>query len=620
MSLPVKKSLFLFISLLATTLSALAQTNPVVPDSPLSVIKRIGDKLIRDTPFKYRLVRSTPSETFQGLEFVDFGRTFPLRQPAVAYAYTRLTATDKQTRTIQIEHNDGCKIWLNGQIIYEKKGDHTISLIRDERSIELTSKLTLNLRKGPNDLLIKSETKGDEWRVYLQPPSAKGAVLDKAQAPLTIGLRGLDGVDEQLATLSNWLIIGPFANAGSGSTRTGLDVANGPENGIVFGTMYPGLDAPVTWTIPKLDVLGDVYNPLTWGTNYNWNYHNGGVAWAMQQLAEQTGEKKYDEFATRFCDFQLASIPFVTHQVKTLNAVNSANYQLIETPLLDFTLAPSLPFVYRLRKNSSFSNRADYETFIAGMIKYARTEQIRLPGSGIYTRTTPEKYTTWADDMFMGIPFLVQASRYASDPALQKAFLDDAANQVLGFNEQVWDAEANLYQHARYSNRNAKLPHWSRANGWAVWAMSEVLMNLPTSHPQYKPILAHFRKQMESLARLQDRSGFWLNVLDRPDSAKEVSGTAIFAMGMARGVHYGWLDAKRFKPLTLNAWEALKTQIDPDGTVHNICMGTMCSEDVNYYLTRPFYDNDTHGLFAVLFAGIEIEKMLNQSPYSPSGR
>jgi hypothetical protein len=35
----------------------------------------------------------------------------------------------------------------------------------------------------------------------------------------------------------------------------------------------------------------------------------------------------------------------------------------------------------------------------------------------------------------------------------------------------------------------------------------------------------------------------------------------------------------------------------------------MCSEDENYYLQRPFYDDDTHGLFAVLFAGIEMHLM-----------
>ncbi|MCD7851790.1 MAG: hypothetical protein LUH63_19975 [Parabacteroides sp.] len=43
-----------------------------------------------------------------------------------------------------------------------------------------------------------------------------------------------------------------------------------------------------------------------------------------------------------------------------------------------------------------------------------------------------------------------------------------------------------------------------------------------------------------------------------------------------------------------------------DGTVDNICYGTMCSSDVEYYCNRPFYTDDTHGLFAVLFAGMEV--------------
>lgn len=44
----------------------------------------------------------------------------------------------------------------------------------------------------------------------------------------------------------------------------------------------------VTWTIPKIEVLGDMIDPAPWGTTYQWNYHNGGVAWAMQQLSELT--------------------------------------------------------------------------------------------------------------------------------------------------------------------------------------------------------------------------------------------------------------------------------------------------------------------------------------------
>ena len=46
-------------------------------------------------------------------------------------------------------------------------------------------------------------------------------------------------------------------------------------------------------------------DPEVWGTTYQWNYHNGGVAWAMQQLGELTGTHKYTKWATDFCDYQM---------------------------------------------------------------------------------------------------------------------------------------------------------------------------------------------------------------------------------------------------------------------------------------------------------------------------
>ena len=601
----MKNRLITLVLLIVAGFNLQAQQNVSKISDPLEVVRLIGDKLIRDTPFKYRLTIADNNQLFNGLHFVDFGRTFDLKQPAVAYAFTQLSVRQDTDLIIQTAHNDGCKIWVNGSLVYEKPGKRKLEIRFEERSVEMSDQFAVHLKKGENSMLIKSETIGNEWVVYLQPPSMKGAIVsDSTEYPI-IGIKSVPNVDSKIADLTNWLVIGPFANP----EGKGIETVYAPEKEIVFGKMYEGANAPVTWTIPKIEILGDFIDPLPWGTNYTWNYHNGGVAWAMQQLAEVTGEKKYNQYATDFCDFHINGAPFVNYQVKTLRAVNSSNYGFLFSPLLDFTLAPALPFIYKLRKEPSFENRELYEKYIDRMLKYAKDEQVRFPGSNIYTRLTPEKYTTWVDDMFMGIPFLVQAAQYASTHEERKQFLDDAANQAVRFNEQVWDKDARLYMHAKYSERNVKLPHWSRANGWGIWAMTEVLLVLPKNHPNYKSILEYYRQHVDALVALQNKNGFWLQVLDRPDSREEVSGTAIFTMAMARGITNGWLNAQKYKPYVQKGWEALKTQIEPNGTVHNICYGTMCSEDVNYYLDRPFYDNDTHGLFAVLFAGIEVSNM-----------
>jgi len=280
--------------------------------SPLATARRIGDKLIRDTPFAYQLEIAPNLQRFDRMHFVDFGRTFGLGRRAVAYAWTRLTVAKARKIEIELEHSDACKIWLNGRVIYSQTGARKINLHRAERSFDMTHRCTARLRAGANTLLIKSTTRGEEWRVYMQPPSAKGAVVNDDSHP-EIGLRAVPQVDSKIADLTNWLVIGPFP-----AQRT---KALPPEKEFVFGKMYSGQDAPVTWTIPKIEILGGLIEPLPWGTNYNWNYHNGGTAWAMQLLAEVTGEKKYADYANRFCDFHLDGIPFVEHQVKGLNAV-----------------------------------------------------------------------------------------------------------------------------------------------------------------------------------------------------------------------------------------------------------------------------------------------------------
>jgi rhamnogalacturonyl hydrolase YesR len=575
-------------------------------EEPVETVKKVGDKLIRETSFAYRLTLPKEKPLFNNLIFVDFGRTFGIGKPAAGYAYTQMSFPKDTLFPVEIEHNDGCKVWCNNQLVYEKKGRKNIRITREERSMEMSERFELPLRKGDNDILIKSESQGDEWCVFFQPPGEKDAVLKIAREYPAIGLQNVRNVDAKVADITPWLIVGPFA--------PGIDIEREPEQEFCFGRMYRGLEKPVTWTIPKTEVLGDVIGAVEWGTCYQWNYHNGGVAWAMQLLGELTNDTQYTQWGNTFCDFHIEGIPFVDYQVNVLRTYNSANALVIGSTLLDFTLAPSLPLVYRLRKDTHFKNRELYQKYIDRMIDYALHGQIRTDGMRNYTRNTPEEYTVWVDDMFMGAPFLMQAAQYTDSENLRKTLYDDAAQQILDFNKHVWDKEAGLYMHANYTSRPAvKLPHWSRANGWAIWAMSDVLMALPRHHSCYNKILAHYRTFVNSLIRYQDEKGFWRNVIERSDSPAEVSGTAIFTMAMARGVRYGWLDRKKFIPIVLKGWEAVVSEIEDDGTVHNICVGTMCSEDIDYYINRPFYDNDTHGSFAVIFAGIEVQNMLNES-------
>lgn len=602
-----KSKLIPAVILLAGTL--LTYREGLAQEQPLTLIKTVADKIVRETPFQFRLVVPPNANNFDFVQHVDFGRTFGLGKPAVAYALSQIEAAADTSFVMQVSHNDGLRVYINDQLVYEKTGDRKVNVIPRERDILLETEFPVKLRKGKNKILVKSETKGDEWIFYLQP---KGSLIEerKAGAP-KISLANMPYISEEIARLTNWLVIGPFDNPTQNNRRIGLQQSYGPETSFEIGKLYNDGKKGTSWTIPKIEIFADVQNPQPfWGTYYNWNYHAGGVAWAMGRLAEVTGDKKYDMFSKRWTDFMLEKRPFIKYQVNDLNGFQSTHHQLFNTPLLDFTAAPSLPFIDRLNRHKQFGNRAAYEAFVKEVKNYVVHQQIRLP-EGNFTRETPEKFTTWVDDMFMGIPFLVQVAIQAREPKEKAALLNDAANQILAFNKQVFDTNANLYQHAQYSENKVKMPYWSRANGWGIWATTEVLLELPADHPKRKEILAYYKKHVDALVKCQDKqTGFWHNVLNRRDSYQELSGTAIFTMAIARGINNGWLDRASYEPVILAGWKAIDASVDPDGTVHSICVGTMSSEDVTYYMQRPHIDNDSHGMIGLVFACIEMDKFL----------
>ncbi|MGB9748072.1 MAG: glycoside hydrolase family 88 protein, partial [Bacteroidales bacterium] len=549
----MKISLSFFLLLFASL--SCSQPEKKLPDEmPLRTIERIAERIIRETSFSYQLETVNPQKNLEFLEVIDFGKNFGINQPGIAFALTGISCASDTLFPIELSHTDGLIIYLNDKEVYSRATQSEFLLKHGERNIILADTLLLPLKKGKNTLLLKSFSNGSEWIVFLQP---SGALIEgKSPENPLIGLEGLSDIGSELRHLTNWLVVGPFRKIPA-FAKDALKNFYGPERQFQAGSVFKDGDRTLSWSVLQPVIIGNVKNtnPL-WGSYSNYNYHTAGVAWTMMQLSEASGNPRWDTFALRYTDFMLASVPFINYEVNSLYQFRSANHHLIATPLLDFTLAPSLPFVQRLLKNQKLTNKQDYIQWVERMIQYALHEQSRDKDCH-FNRLTPEKFTTWTDDMFMGLPFLMLAGEYVNDTILREALWNDAANQVFAFNKYVWDSAANLYQHAQYSSRKVKMPHWSRANGWAIWAVSEILLHLPKNHPSFAPLLAHFRLHAQSLAAMQNDDGFWYNVLDVPASGNETSGTAIFVMTIARGINHQWLDKDQFSHVVKKGWNAL---------------------------------------------------------------
>ncbi len=212
-----------------------------------------------------------------------------------------------------------------------------------------------------------------------------------------------------------------------------------------------------------------------------------------------------------------------------------------------------------------------------------------------WSKTTDDGITAearyWIDDMYMITAVQTQAYRATKD----RKYLDRAAVTAAAYLAKLQQPNG-LFFHAPDSQF-----YWGRGVGWFAAGMAELLTDLPKNHPQRATILKSYQTMMASLLKYQAPSGLWRQLVDKPESWEETSGTGMFTFAMVTGVKKGWLDEKTYGPAARKAWLALVREIDENGNVKNVCVGTNKGFSVQYYLDRERKTGDLHGQAPVLW-------------------
>lgn len=274
-----------------------------------------------------------------------------------------------------------------------------------------------------------------------------------------------------------------------------------------------------------------------------------------------------------------------------------------------------------------YSRRGDakYKTALDGLVKQLGDHPKTQSGGYWHKKIYP--WQMWLDGIFMGSTYMVQ---YASEFGVPEWF-DVAVNQAVMAYEKTLDKESGLLMHAWDESRQQKWcdpetgrSHypWSRATGWYLMALTDILEYLPEDHPGRGDLLRILQSTSEALLKVQDpKTGLWFQVLNqggREGNYVEGSGSAMFAYVFARAANKGYLD-KSYLGIAEKAFDNLVKElitIDESGnlTMHNIVGG--CGLGGNpyrdgsfeYYVNEKRVDNDTKGVAPFILAALELDK------------
>ncbi len=538
-------------------------TEPRAED--LSPLPRAGDRETGGGIGWHPRLDWTAEESRRGQLFRMFGNS----PGAYAVGWTKAFFTHPGTAAYRLagSHAGPIKIFIADREVFSASG-----------SGKIAGKVEAPF--GIHDMSVQCGCRGEDWGFEL-------SLMDEARTLALESPREVSGASQP------WLYAGPFSDSA-------------PFDQKILAAPYALLPAMGGDTFWRLDM------PDTWVRLYNenplfghWNYPLGVIQHGLLAAAGAAGSGEIRAYVAKHMELSTGSFRYALWDKKRFGGATAVHHLLSSIDSLDDcgSFGSALLEAAGRFPIEGFREIADY------VAEYISRAQARLPDGTFFRKKLMHVFhenTLWADDLYMSVPFLCRYYTLTGD----KAYIDDAARQFIGFKERLFIPEWKLMSHVHDLTRGmATGVPWGRGNGWTIFSLSELLERLPQDHPMRRQSLGMFRELCEGYLAVQDRDGMWHQVLNHPDSYPETSCTSMFTYAFARGVRFGWLEkTEKFIEAAFKAWGALmKTSVDREGNVYGVCRGSEFSFDPEYYKKELSWNlNDTHGIGIVLLAGVEM--------------
>ncbi len=223
------------------------------------------------------------------------------------------------------------------------------------------------------------------------------------------------------------------------------------------------------------------------------------------------------------------------------------------------------------------TGHAAYLEYARRILDHIAAKAPRTDDGGIMPHPPAEEL--WVDVTYFTAPAMALYGRVAR----QQRRLERALDQLVVHWKHLADAPTGLFWHVAYVDKNRHSPcFWARGNSWFSIAATEVLTQIEgAGRPERlgeRPHLieAALAKQLNAIASLQDKSGLWHTVIDRPDSYLESSASAGFALALGRALRapVRGLDRERAAHCYARAIDAIVGQINSEGEFTGVSQQT----------------------------------------------
>ena len=343
-----------------------------------------------------------------------------------------------------------------------------------------------------------------------------------------------------------------------------------------------------------------------------WNYEMGTVFMGFERLWRTTGDFHYYLYMKKILD------RFITEEG------NIRTYKLEDYNLDNIPTGRQLLTLHQTRNEKKYKLAAD-------LLRKQLSWQPRTKSGGFWHKLI---YPTqmWLDGLYMAEPF---KASYAQMTGRTQDF-EDIANQFILMEKVSRDDATGLLYHGwdesrlqRWANsETGKSPEfWSRAMGWYIMGLVDVLDYFPKDHQKRKDLLDILNRLANAITKYQDpSSGVWWQVTDKGGQAGnylESSGSSMFVYGLAKAVRMGYL-GENYIPVVKKAADGLGKnfiETDAEGVVHltnavgGAGLGGNPYRDGSYayYIKEPTRADDLKAIGPFMQACVEVDMLDNLS-------